>query len=106
MGVQVSSNRKHDRRFIAVRDLARRRVDAVLACIEVLLPGSDTKRKKKIANRILELCHGQERRREITPAEARDVVLRHVQCVKRDCPLLIFSEPLSRELNRFFEEEE
>ena len=102
---QADPDRKRDQRLMAA-SLARRRVEAVLACIDVLLPGVEVRRQRRTAKRILTLCDGQERQRRITPAQAKDIVLRHVQCVRRDCPMLIFSEPLSRELNQFFEEEE
>jgi hypothetical protein len=90
---------------LAVRELAKRRVDAVLACINVLLPDADAKRKKKIANRILTLCDGKDRTRNISPGQAQEIVLRHIQCILQTCPLLIFSEPLARELNEFFTED-
>jgi hypothetical protein len=101
----VSANRRPDRRFRALCDLARRRVNAVLACIDVLLPGADVRTKRRIANRILTLCDGKNRAPKISAAQAQDVVQRHIQCISRNCPLLIFSEPLARELNQFFEEE-
>ena len=36
----MSSNRRHEKEFLAACELARRRVNAVLACINVLLPGA------------------------------------------------------------------
>lgn len=93
------------RKFITVCDLARRRVVAVLACIDVLLPGIDTRRKKRIANKILVLCDGKDRRVRISRAQAQEIVLEHIQCIHKHCPMLNFAEPLSRELNYFFEVE-
>lgn len=101
----MSAHRRHDQDFLAVCDLARVRVEAVLACINVLLPGADVRTKRRIANRILTLCDGKKRQRKITPAQAREIVLGHMQCVSHNCPLLVFDEPLSRELNEFFEED-
>ncbi len=101
----MSAYRKSDRRFMAACDLARRRVTAVLACIHVLLPGADARTTRGIANRILTLCDGKDRRKKITPARVREIVLGHTQCISKSCPMLIFAEPLSRELNEFFEEE-
>ena len=85
--------------------LARRRVIAVLECIDVLLPGIDARKKKRIANKILSICDGRDRRVKISPAQAQQLVMGHFQCLSQDCPLLIFAEPLSRELNEFFEGE-
>jgi len=42
----------------------------------------------------------------ITPAQARETVLAHCQCIARNCPLLVFDEPLSREINALFGEVE
>jgi hypothetical protein len=97
--------RRPDRKFTAVCDVARRRVVAVLACIDVLLPGIDARRKKRMANKILMLCDGKDRQVRISPAQVQEIVLAHIQCIDKDCPMLIFAEPLSRELNEFFEEE-
>ena len=101
----MSSNRKHEREFLAVRELARRRVNAVLACINVLLPGADANRKRRLANRILTLCDSKDRTPKISAAQVHEIVIRHTQCISRNCPLLIFGEPLARELNEFFMEE-
>jgi len=87
------------------RDLAQRRVVAVLECIEVLLPGIDARRKKQIAKKILSICDGEDRRVKIDPAQAQRLVMENLQCLARNCPLLIFAEPLSRGLNEFFEGE-
>jgi hypothetical protein len=84
---------------------AERRVQAVLECIDVLLPGINASRKKRIARQILSLCDGKDRGTRIGPGATQQIVLRHLQCIARNCPLLIFAEPLSRELNQFFEEE-
>ena len=104
-GPQVSSHRRRDREFLAVCELARRRVNAVLACIDALLPEADVKRKRKIANRILSLCASKDRAPKISAAQAHEFVIRHTQCISRNCPLLIFGEPLACELNEFFREE-
>ena len=85
--------------------LARRRVTAVLECINVLLPGAAARVKRRIANRILTFCDGKDRSAKITPPQAQEIVLGHTQCISKSCPLLIFAEPLSRELNEFYEED-
>ena len=104
-GSQVSSNRRHDPESQAVCDLARRRVNAVLACIDVLLPDADVRKKRRIANRILTLCDGKDRQIKITPAATQEIVLGHIHCISRNCPMLISGEPLARELNEFFKHE-
>ena len=100
----MSSNRRHDREFLAACELARRRVNAVLACTNVLLPRADARRKRKVANRILSLCDGIDRSPTVSAPQAQEIVLRHTQCISRSCPLLVFGEPLARELSEFFKE--
>jgi hypothetical protein len=85
--------------------MARQRVTAVLACVDALLPGADARVKGRIAKRILTLCDGKDRRTKITPAQAKEIMLRQTQCISKSCPMLIFADPLSRELNEFFKEE-
>lgn len=98
MGRKGAEKRRGD-----ISDLARQRVIAVLGCIDILLPGIDVKRKKRIAREILSICDGTDRRVKISPAQAQELVMQHLQCLSRHCPLLIFAEPLSREMNEFFE---
>jgi hypothetical protein len=97
--------KRDDKKHENIRDLAGRRVIAVLECIDILVPGIAGKRKKRIAREILSICDGKDRRVKITPAHAQQLVMQHLQCLSRNCPLLIFAEPLSRELNEFFEGE-
>lgn len=75
-------------------------------CVVALLPDADDRKRVAIARRILALCGGNGRSQKITPAQARDLVLPQLQCIAKQCPLLIFDEPLSRSLNRFFNREE
>jgi len=91
---------------IEVRREAHRRVVAVLRCLDVLLPDAPPRRRKKVANRILSMCDGRDRRVRITQSAALEMVHRNVQCISRDCPMLIFAEPLSKESNLFFESED
>jgi hypothetical protein len=94
---------------IAVRREARRRVSAVLRCLDVLLPDATPARRKKVANRILTMCDGVDRRVTITQDQARYLILPHMQCLLGDvgkCPELVFWEPIARTLNMFFNEEE
>lgn len=97
--------RRNDPSFKVIRIAAHKRVVAVLQCIDVLLPGIDARRKKRIANKILTLCDGKDRSVRITQAQARDLILPHLQCIAKECPMLCFWEPISRSLNIFFNEE-
>jgi hypothetical protein len=102
----MSRDRRPNREFSDICSLAKMRAHVAFRTVEVLLPDADERRKKRICKKILSLCDGRDRSRKISPAQARDLVLNHVQCVDRNCPMLIFNEPLSRELNLFFESEE
>jgi hypothetical protein len=82
------------------------RVRVAYRCVVALLPDVDDRKRVAIARRILTLCDGKDRSVRITPAQARDLVLPQLQCVAKQCPLLIFDEPLSRSLNLFFNQEE
>jgi len=97
--------KRADKKHGNICDLAHQRVIAVVDCIDVLLPSIAVKRKKRIAREILSICAGTDRRVKISPAQARQLVMQHLQCLSRNCPLLIFAEPLSRQLNQFFERE-
>ena len=51
------------------------------------------------------MAESKDLRLAITPAQAQEIVLSNVQCIAKNCPMLLFSEPLSRELNLYFGEE-
>ncbi|HET8924117.1 MAG TPA: hypothetical protein VFN26_14105 [Candidatus Acidoferrum sp.] len=91
---------------IDVRREAHRRVCAVLRCLDVLLPDATPARRKHIANRILTMCDGKDRRVRITQEQARELIMPHMQCIAKNCPELVFWEPISRGLNMFFGEED
>ena len=86
--------------------LAKIRVHVAYRCVVALLPDADDRKRVAIARRILTLCDGKNHSVRITPSQARDLVLPQLQCSAKNCPLLIFDEPLSRSLNLFFNEEE
>ena len=83
---------------------SRRRV--ALQCVDLLLLGATPRQRKRIASRILRLCDGKDRRVRITQEQARDLILPHVQCIAKNCPMLAFWEPISRSPNLFFHEED
>ena len=82
------------------------RVHVAYRCVVALLPDADDRKRVAIARRILTLCDGKDRSVKITPAQTRDLVLPQLQCLAKECPLLMFDEPLSRSLNQLFNEEE
>jgi hypothetical protein len=43
---------------------------------------------------------------KITQTQAQDLILPHLQCIAKECPMLCFWEPISRSLNIFFNEED
>ena len=95
-----------NREFEQICKLASERVAAVIRCIDVLCPGLDPRRKKRLANKILTLRDGKDRSVKITQTQAQDLIMPHLQCIREDCPQLCFWEPISRSLNIFFNEEE
>ena len=73
---------------------AHRRAKAALDCVDALLPGATPQRRKNIAKEILALtwddAHG------FSQFHAKELIEPHMQCIARNCPLLIFWEPISR----------
>jgi hypothetical protein len=96
----------HEANFDAICQAAHKRVVAVLRCLAVLVPDATPRQKKRIANKILSLCDGRERSVRITEPTVKDMVLRNSQCLQRNCSMLLFTEPLARELTAYFAEEE
>jgi hypothetical protein len=99
-------HRRRNRDFEQICKLASERVAAVIRCIDVLCPGLDPRRKKRLANKILTLCDGKERSVKITQGQAETLIMPHLPCIRTDCPQRCFWEPISRSLNLFFNEEE
>lgn len=94
---------RKDTKFQAICASASERVSAVLKCLDVLVPDATPRQRKRLANKILTLCDGRDRSLRIAQSATFDMVQRNIQCIAKVCPLLIFAEPLSRELNLFFE---
>lgn len=89
-----------------IRTAAHECVCAVLRCLAVLVPDATPARTKHIANRILSMCDGRDRRVLITQEQARFLISPHMQCLAKNCPELVFWEPIARSLNMFFHDEE
>ena len=79
----------------------RDKVLTARACVSLLRPDLNSQDKEKLAKRILRVTESEDHRLSITPAQAQEIVLGHIQCISKNCPMLIFAEPLSRELNTF-----
>jgi len=92
---------KFEERLVRCRD----RVLTAWACAALLRPDLSPAGKEKLAKRILKMAESKDLRLAITPAQAQEIVLSNVQCIAKNCPMLLFSEPLSRELNLYFGEE-
>jgi hypothetical protein len=83
----------------------RDRVLTSWACASLLRPDLSPAGKEKLAKKILKMAESKDHRLGITPAQAQEIVLSNVQCIAKNCPLLIFADPLARELNAFFQED-
>lgn len=100
------SCKRDDPEFKAICRAAHKRVVAVLRCLDILMPGTTPRQRKRIANKILTLCDGKDRSVKISQVQAQELILPHLQCIRENCPQLCFWEPISRSLNMFFNEEE
>lgn len=92
---------KFEERLVKCRD----RVLTAWACAALLRPDLSPADKQKLAKKILKMAESEDHRLGITPAQAQEIVLSNTQCIAKNCPMLLFSEPLSREINLFFAEE-
>jgi len=89
-----------------IRREAHRRAVIALRCVNALLPDATPRQQKKMANRILTMCDGKDRRVRITQQQAQALISPHMQCIAKNCPELVFWEPIARSLNMFFNDEE
>ena len=99
-------SKRDEANFDAICQAAHKRVVAVLRCLAVLVPDATPRQRKRLANKTLTLCDGKDRSVKITEATVRDMVLRNSQCLQRNCSMLLFTEPLTRELTAYFAEED
>jgi hypothetical protein len=90
---------------------AQRRVALTRVYLKMACPDSDHSTRTKLADSILALIDGEDRRlpqKEIADAQIVEMVWRHSQCVRNQtgkCPLLLFGRQLAEEINEFFNEE-
>ena len=99
------SDKHKDERFNESLVRCRDRVLTSWACASLLRPDLSPAGKEKLAKKILKMAESKDQRLGITPAQAQEIVLSNLQCIAKNCPMLLFSEPLSREINLFFGEE-
>ena len=91
---------------------AQRRIALTGAYLKVVCPGINQSTRTKLADSILSLIDGKNpsvQRKQITDAQAVEMVWRHSQCVLNQtgkCPLLVFGKQLAEENNEFFREDE
>ncbi len=86
-----------------IQQEAHRRAVIALRCVNALLPDATPRQQKRFANRILTMCDGKDRRVRITQDQARELISPHMQCIAKNCPELVFWEPIARSLNLWFE---
>ena len=92
----------------AIKLAARQRVDAVWTCLGVLCPDLTPQAKKELAQKVLDLSRGEDRKAPrilITPAQVTSIIWSNMQCINPRCPMLLFSNQIADELNEFFKQE-
>jgi hypothetical protein len=91
---------------------AQRRMALTLAYLKVVHPRIDQSILTGLANSILAIVDGKDPsvpRKQITDAQAVEMVWRHSQCVLNQtgrCPLLLFGRQMAEDINEFFREDE
>jgi hypothetical protein len=98
--------KRDNKKFRSIIQLAHLRAETVVRAVSVLMPNANYHQRRKVCNKILSLCDGKDRTRQISEDALASIVLSNFQCIAHNCPLLFFWEPMSRRLNEFFNEEE
>lgn len=98
--------KRRSREFEEVCSLAKMRVHVAYRTACALLPDADDRKRVRIARKILTLCDGRDRCFTITEAGLREIVMQNWQCIDRECPSCFFWEPMSRQINAYFAEED
>jgi len=68
----------------AIRLAAERRVEAVWTCLGVLCPDLTAQAKKALAEKVFEVCRGEDRKAPrimITPAQVTSIIWGNMQCI-------------------------
>jgi hypothetical protein len=100
----LNRNKRKNARFDERVTRCRDRALAVWSCVSVLRPDLSPKEKEKLAKKVLKLA-ARKGKLAITPAATEEIVMSNLQCISKNCPMLLFSEPLSRAINLYFGEE-
>ena len=105
------SRNRHPRAEVspAIKLAARQRVEAVWTCLDVLCPDLTPQAKKELAQKVLDLSRGEDRKAPrilITPAQVTSIIWGNMQCINPRCPMLLFLNQIADELNEFFKQEE
>ncbi len=96
--VSIDSGKPSDERVEACL-----RAYLVFECLPILAPKADADRGRRLADEILAMCRGTERRVRMTPELLAELVAVHSQCVldqQGKCGLTVFVRPLAREINK------
>jgi len=99
-------SRRRNRQFEEICSLAKMRTAVAFRTAHALLPSATNRQLMRASRRILSVCDGRDRTPKITESVIKDMILRNSQCLSKQCPMLLFTEPLAREINRYFAEEE
>lgn len=86
--------------------LAKMRAHVAYRTACALLPDADDRKRVRIARKILTVCDGRNRCVTITEAGLQEIVMQNWQCIDRECPACFFWEPMSRQINAYFAEED
>jgi hypothetical protein len=100
----MSRYKRKDAKFDERLSRCHDRVLAVWSCVSVLRPDLSPREKELLAKKVLKLV-ARTGKLAITPAATEEIVMSNVQCISKNCPMLLFSEQLSREINLYFGEE-
>jgi len=93
----------------AIKLAACQRVEAVWTCLGVLRPDLTPQAKKALAEKVFDLCRGNDRKAPrimITPAQVTSIIWGNMQCINPHCPMVLFTNEIADELNEFFKAEE
>jgi len=96
--VPIDSGKPSDERVEACL-----RAYLVFECLPILAPKADADRRRRLADEILSICRGTERRVRMTPELLAELVAVHSQCVldqQGKCALTVFVQPLAWEINK------
>ena len=77
--------------------------------MDVLCPDLALEAKKVLAEKVLDLSRGEDRKPpwiQITPAQVESIIWPNMQCIHPHCPMLLFANQIADELNEFFKQEE